>query len=127
MKTTETMGAVASTDLLGVDLIKAERERQIKEERCSAEHDDQHKLGELAGAAAIYALHGCGFENPHILEARRRAVTHKVRIWPWADFWWKPSDRIRDLVKAGALIAAEIDRLQRKRAKTPNSENKERP
>ena len=33
--------------------------------------------------------------------------------WPWSDKWWKPKDKIRDLVRAGALIAAEIDRLQR--------------
>jgi hypothetical protein len=34
--------------------------------------------------------------------------------WPWGTSWFKPSgDDIRDLVKAGALIAAEIDRLQR--------------
>jgi len=35
--------------------------------------------------------------------------------WPWEASWWKPSDDpIRNLAKAGALIAAEIDRLQRK-------------
>jgi hypothetical protein len=35
-------------------------------------------------------------------------------FWPWDQDWWKPSpDPIRNLVKAGALIAAEIDRLQR--------------
>lgn len=34
--------------------------------------------------------------------------------WPWADDWWNPSDDpVRNLVKAGALIAAEIDRIQR--------------
>ena len=35
--------------------------------------------------------------------------------WPptWDFSWYKPTTRIRDLVKAGALIAAEIDRHQR--------------
>lgn len=34
--------------------------------------------------------------------------------WPWATDWWKPSDDpITNLVRAGALIAAEIDRLLR--------------
>ena len=35
--------------------------------------------------------------------------------WPWDESWFKPTpdDRIRELVKAGALILAEIDRLQR--------------
>lgn len=33
--------------------------------------------------------------------------------WPWDEEWWKPSlDPIRNLEKAGALIAAEIDRLE---------------
>jgi len=34
-------------------------------------------------------------------------------IWPWEKSWWKPTpnDRVKELVKAGALIAAEIDRL----------------
>jgi hypothetical protein len=37
------------------------------------------------------------------------------RYWPWDREWWKPTpnNRIRELAKAGALIAAEIDRLQR--------------
>lgn len=36
-------------------------------------------------------------------------------MWPFSQEWWKPTpdDRIRELAKAGALIAAEIDRLQR--------------
>jgi len=38
-------------------------------------------------------------------------------LWPWGKEWWKPSDRRRDLVKAGALIAAEIDRLDRAKSK----------
>ena len=41
---------------------------------------------------------------------------HSVYLWPWKEAWWKPTpeDRIRELVKAGALIVAEIDRLRRK-------------
>jgi hypothetical protein len=44
-------------------------------------------------------------------------------MWPWKPDWWKPSPgtdeeaRIRELAKAGALIAAEIDRLQRAKAR----------
>jgi hypothetical protein len=38
-------------------------------------------------------------------------------LWPksWAEDWWKPmaDDRVWQLTKAGALIAAEIDRLLR--------------
>jgi len=37
--------------------------------------------------------------------------------WPFSSEWWKPAqDPIRNLVKAGALIAAEIDHLQRNRS-----------
>ncbi|MGH3703011.1 MAG: hypothetical protein ACRDT9_00140 [Agromyces sp.] len=32
--------------------------------------------------------------------------------WPWADEFWKPTgDPVRDLTKAGALIAAALDSL----------------
>lgn len=97
-----------------IELIKAERERQVSVEDYTPQHDDAHKLGQMAGAAAIYALHACGFRNPHAMEAIRPPATHKVRIWPWSDGYWKPSDDpIRDLTKAGALIVAEIERLQR--------------
>lgn len=36
-------------------------------------------------------------------------------MFPFSSVWWKPSpeNRIKELAKAGALIAAEIDRLQR--------------
>lgn len=42
-----------------------------------------------------------------------------TKYWPFEWSWWKPANppslqgRIRELAKAGALIAAEIDRLQR--------------
>lgn len=82
----------------GVELIAAERRRQIEVEGWTAEHDAQHKGGELSLAAAVYAV-------PNHL----RGIL--MVLWPWDSFWYKPKDRIRDLVRAGALIAAEIDRL----------------
>lgn len=90
----------------GIALIRQERLRQIESEEWTAEHDDLHSLGEMALAAKTYILAAqdsiCG---------RKRAV---YPGWPWDYSWWKPSDDpIRNLVKAGALIAAEIDRLQR--------------
>jgi hypothetical protein len=46
------------------------------------------------------------------------AMSTEPLAWPWAEKWWKPSeDQVRNLVKAGALIAAEIDRIQRLKAK----------
>lgn len=90
----------------GIERIAAERQRQIEQEGWSAEHDDDHRGGEIAQAAATYALHSTG-------KYGFRALT-----WPWHWSWWKPSqDPIRDLEKAGALIAAEIDRRLRAKAR----------
>ncbi|WP_306049294.1 hypothetical protein [Oceaniradius stylonematis] len=88
-----------------IDEISAERQRQISEEGWSPEHDDQHDTGELGRAAACYALASAGSRSPvwRIIE----------QLWPWAFEWWKPTDPRRDLVKAGALIVAEIERLDR--------------
>lgn len=83
-----------------VDEIAAERRRQIEVEGWTPEHDDQHIRGELAAAAACYA---------HFGWMARRAPTE----WPWDAEWWKPKDRRRDLIRGGALIVAEIERLDR--------------
>ena len=81
--------------------ILTERRRQIEAEGWAPEHDDEHGAGEMAAAAACYALNaaGCGCEV--------------ARNWPWDGSWWKPSTARRDLVKAAALILAEIERLDR--------------
>jgi hypothetical protein len=89
----------------GIELIAEERQRQIDAESYTPEHDDEHDSGELAGAGACYALSTVFSENGMI-----RILD---RFWPWDVQDWKPTKPIRDLVKAGALIAAEIDRLQR--------------
>lgn len=87
----------------GIELIAAERERQIKEEGWTPDHDNEHAIGELANAASCYAM----------IPALRPSELPPSH-WPWLH-WWKPSpdNRIKELAKAGALIAAEIDRLQR--------------
>jgi hypothetical protein len=94
-----------TNDKNGVSLIGKERLRQTEKEGWTPEHDQLHNRGELAKAAACYAVHhtDAKVKDPNnILE----------QGWPWDDMWWKPSpDKIRNLVKAGALIAAEIDRL----------------
>lgn len=84
---------------LGVNLIEAERNRQIHVEGWTEEHDDKHVNNELALAAACYAV-------PDVFSQG---------YWPptWDLSWYKSTTRIRDLVKAGALIAAEIERLHR--------------
>ncbi|MHC9046730.1 hypothetical protein ACYX8G_19260 [Microbacterium saperdae] len=89
----------------GIELITAERERQIVEEGYTPEHDRDH-AADLALAAGQYAINAedyiHGLENPHDVPID----------WPWKDEDWKPSgDPIRDLTKAGALIVAAIDAL----------------
>lgn len=87
-------------------LIDAERRRQIEEEGWSREHDDQHGDGELLQAAMCYLHHGTEL-----------AVDQRDGVpvtWPWEPNWWRPRDRQRNLVRAGALLMAERERLERK-------------
>lgn len=86
----------------GVELIALERTRQVECEGYTVEHDDEHVNGEMVYSAVAYALHASG--NPSV-----------EGYWPFGSCEWKPSDNpVRNLTKAGALIAAEIDRLQRR-------------
>jgi hypothetical protein len=91
--------SVAASDVI------LERLRQQDVEGWTPDHDDSHAPGDLARAATCYARssfedswHATGFVPPG---------------WPLAPTWWKPSTPRRDLVKAGALILAEIDRIDR--------------
>lgn len=96
-----------------IDLIRAERERQVSEEGWTTEHDDEHLGYDLRLAAACYALPES--ERVRILEDDVYLHLRSL-IWPWTEDYWKPTpdDPVRELVKAGALIVAEIERLQRK-------------
>lgn len=97
---------VVTGGLGGVASIAAERRRQIVAEGWTSEHDDAHQDFQLAEAAACYAL---GTDQDH-----KGAVPVN---WPWEASWWKPRDRRENLVRSGALIAAEIDRIDRLAAK----------
>ena len=89
----------------GTERIAIERQRQLEVEGWSADHDDAHSEDEMALAAWCYI--DAVINAPPFL-------TRPPSDWPWAAGDWKPSDDpIRNLVKAGALIAAEIDRLER--------------
>ena len=87
----------------GADLIREERRRQQEVEGYDAMHDRHHTPQVLCRAAIGYALH----EDPSKLVADAAA-----NLWPWNKEYWKPKDQLRNLVRAGALIAAAIDRLQ---------------
>lgn len=93
----------------GIQIIEEERLRQISKEGWTPEHDNGHTNGELAAAAAAYALASW-------------SRTTAEEMWPWERGEYKPqpnsgnatyAERIRNFAKAGALLAAEIDRLQR--------------
>lgn len=92
-----------ATTLAARDVL-AERRRQISAEGWTPEHDDAHDKGEMAQAAGCYALNAAGWKT----EALRGC-------WPlsWRAAWFKPANPRRDLVKAAALILAEIERLDR--------------
>lgn len=82
--------------------VQVERRRQVEAEGWTPEHDDEHSHGELADAAACYALWAGGINPGNWRE-----------FWPWAPEWLKHSEPRRMLVKAAALILAEIQRLDR--------------
>lgn len=84
----------------GIEMIAAERKRQIEDEGWTPEHDDKHTRTELK-QAAIHYLGGLNRDGK--------------LPWPWFDKGEFPHSHgpLRDLTRAGALIAAEIDRLLR--------------
>lgn len=83
--------------------VLAERRRQIEGEGWTTQHDDKYDMEEMAQAAASYALWAAELTET------------AMEVWPssWSRHWFKPTDQRRDLVKAGALILAEIERLDR--------------
>lgn len=82
----------------------AERQRQQSAEGWTPEHDDQYGESQLLWASSCYVLNTIQPFNRIPLD------------WPWAPEWWKPTNPRRDLVKAGALILAEIERIDRQEA-----------
>lgn len=93
----------------GAGMIESERLRQVDVKGHTAEHDDGLGMGDLALAAAAYAITAIpGHDGGD--------------LWPWARDDWRPTgDAVRDLVKAGALIAAAIDAELRARARASDA------
>ncbi|HFH3202573.1 TPA: hypothetical protein ACGJTN_002771 [Pseudomonas aeruginosa] len=87
--------------------VQAERKRQVEVEGWTPEHDDAHSHGQIARAAACYALAGSSAPNDGT------AALLVSLAWPWDEQWWKPTSARRDMVKACALGLAEIERLDR--------------
>ena len=82
--------------------VLAERNRHREGELFDDARDDQYVNGELAYAAIAYA-------NPSSVDP-----FNPPKVWPWNLHWWKPTTYRRNLEKAGSLIIAEIERLDRK-------------
>jgi hypothetical protein len=95
--------------MTAIEAIAAERLRQIEAEGWTPEHDDEHGDGALAQAAACYAMG----DHRILAWSHDGKSLGQASLWPWHPDWWKPANRRRDLVKAGALIVAEIERLDR--------------
>jgi len=81
--------------------VLAERQRQVSAEGWTPEHDDTHTDCSMPLAAACYALDAAGYS------------VQRHQFWPWDLTWWKPGQPRRNLVKAAALILAEIERIDR--------------
>lgn len=99
--------------MTGAELIAAERRRQIEECGWTAEHDDDKRsYGGLAVTAAMLAVDGT---DAHVVDPLGRGTP--IPLEQDGDAWGllrkHGHDGLRCLVIAGALIAAEIDRLQR--------------
>ncbi|WP_336071493.1 hypothetical protein [Nitratireductor rhodophyticola] len=86
-----------------------ERDRQWNDEGFDPDHDNTHTDASLARAGACYALKAS--ENPTQYQPPGLISILWPNSWSWG--WWKPKDRRRDLVRAAALIIAEIERLDR--------------
>lgn len=96
----------------GTGMIAIERLRQMATEGYDSTHDDGHQKAELTSAAAAYCMAACN----QIVYPDESLPSSEPPMWPFAQAYWKPHrDPVRNLVKAGALIAAEIDRVLRAR------------
>ncbi len=104
----------AGSDADGAVLMVAERERQVTGERMAPEHDDRHDPGTLVDAGVAYARPHAALTEP---AKDSMAVDSGGRVpdgWPWEAHWWKPKGLRPDLVRAGALLAAELDADRRR-------------
>lgn len=83
--------------------IQNERARQKSVEGWTDEHDDEHSCGELRFAAISYCVADGGVYLPDEVPLS----------WPFGQDYWKPTTYRRNLIKAAALIVAEIERIDR--------------
>lgn len=89
-----------------------ERVRQVHK-GCTFESDDEYDAGQLARAGATYAAHAAS----EVMNAQQFPNAEAPTLWPWPAAFFKPTDTRRSLVKAAALLLAEIERLDRQKAR----------
>ncbi len=87
-----------------LDEVRREREKQI-EQGWTLVHDDEHKRSEIALAGATYAIAAV----PNLPDFALLYAT----LWPWDKEFWKPRGARRNLIRATALLVAEIERIDR--------------
>ena len=109
--TIEALMSRDSSSVLALADIARERLRQLDQENWSPAHDDAHRRFEMAQAAGCYALHAIHENSPSY-----RAAYAPI-AWPWSRERWKPKSPVRDCVRAGALLVAELARWNRQGAK----------
>lgn len=85
----------------GIKLIAQERQRQIEVEGFTEQGDEEYDFNQLKDAAVAYLL------------AIKEPLFACDEYWPWDKEYFKPKDYKSNLVRAGALIAAELDRIER--------------
>ncbi|EPC02494.1 hypothetical protein L861_09085 [Litchfieldella anticariensis FP35 = DSM 16096] len=108
-KAEEVEAAFSKADRGPLAAIAEERARQIAVKGWTPEHDDKYRSGELAAAASAYAW--AAYYEQDIGDVDRETPPE---TWPWEDCEsWNPSTPRRNLAKAGALIVAELERLDR--------------
>lgn len=90
--------------------ILEERFRQVDAEGYTLAHDDAHRQGQLAMAAAALAAFATYSEERR---DGHRTLAWRSPLWPADLAEWKPKDRRSDLIRAAALIVAELERLDR--------------
>lgn len=100
-----------------IQLIEDERMRQ-QAKGFTLDHDDQHELGELTEAAQCYAcvasaqIRGSGVEEWPV--DMFNGFYDSLLEWPFEESAYHPSEHaLTNLVKAGAMIVAEIERVHR--------------
>lgn len=96
--------------------IEAERIRQIEVEGFTSAHDDTHDVRNLARAAEAYVSHYAGrtwVVGDKDLGLETYQAEEPPDAWPWEPELWKPKNPRRDLIRAIALLVAEVERIDR--------------